>query len=240
MLPEWQTGIVRCIEQVTHNTRSFFIELPEAVDGFAFKAGQFVTLDLPIHEQRNRRWRSYSIASAPDGTNVIELLIVLMPGGGGTEYLFTEIQEGSELTLRGPHGVFVLPDGYEQQPLILICTGTGVAPFRSMASWMVRQQRLSSPVHLICGYRTRADLLYHAELETLSKAHPAFQYHPTLSRETWGGATGYVHPLYEALCAEKPTAQFMLCGWKAMVDEAKARILAMGYDKKQLHYELYG
>src|SRR5215212_2662892 len=130
MLPEWQTGIVRRIESVNSATRSFFIELP-MTERFDFRPGQFVTLDLPIHEQRNRRWRSYSIASAPDGTNVIELIIVLVAGGAGTTYLFNEVKEGSELTLRGPHGVFVLPPVLDED-LFLVCTGTGIAPFRSM------------------------------------------------------------------------------------------------------------
>src|ERR1044072_1899856 len=109
MLPQWQTGIVTKIESVNAATRRFFIELP-TVERLDFKPGQFVTLDLPIHEQRNRRWRSYSIASAPDGSNIIELLIVLVEGGAGTAYLFEKIDVGSSITLRGPHGVFILPD----------------------------------------------------------------------------------------------------------------------------------
>lgn len=78
MIPAWQKGIVKRIEQRTHNTRSYFVELPEA-DSFNFKPGQFVTLDLPIHEQKNKRWRSYSIASMPDGKNEFELLISYVP-----------------------------------------------------------------------------------------------------------------------------------------------------------------
>jgi glycine betaine catabolism B len=37
-----------------------------------------------------------------------------------------------------------------------------------------------------------------------------------------------------------PEAQFYLCGWKAMVDEAKQRVIALGYDRKAIHLELYG
>ena len=73
MVPPWQQGVVTRIEQATHNTRRYFIQLRET-DSFPFKPGQFVTLDLPIHEQKNKRWRSYSIASMPDGSNVFELL----------------------------------------------------------------------------------------------------------------------------------------------------------------------
>src|SRR6185312_4141785 len=129
MLPQWQTGVVKRIEQATDNTRRYWIEVEEPV--FNFKPGQFVTLDLPIHEQRNKRWRSYSIASMPDGSNTIELVIVYVEGGLASKYIFTEIKEGSTFTLRGPQGVFVLPETIEKN-LYLICTGTGIAPFRSM------------------------------------------------------------------------------------------------------------
>jgi ferredoxin-NADP reductase len=109
MLEPWRTGKVIKIENATVLTRRFWIEVPE-VSSFDFKPGQFVTLDLPIHEQKNKRWRSYSIASAPDGTNVFELVIVLLEGGLGTTYLFNEVTVGSELLLRGPQGKFVLPE----------------------------------------------------------------------------------------------------------------------------------
>src|SRR5271165_6259288 len=124
MLPQWQTGIVKRIEQATPNTRRFWVELP-ATNTFSFKAGQFVTLDLPIHEQRNKRWRSYSIASMPDEGNIIELLIVYLEGGLASEYIFNHVQEGSTFTLRGPQGVFVIPGDLEKD-LFMICTGTGI------------------------------------------------------------------------------------------------------------------
>src|SRR5919107_767249 len=99
-LQPWRKGIVTRIENETHNTRRFWIQIPE-VDRFDFLPGQFVTLDLPIHEKQNKRWRSYSIASWPDETNVIELLIVHLESGAGTTYLFNHIHEGSELMFRG-------------------------------------------------------------------------------------------------------------------------------------------
>lgn len=238
MLPDWQTGIIRRVEQVNAATRSYFIELP-AQTSFTFTPGQFVTLDLPIHEQRNRRWRSYSIASAPDGTNMIELIIVLVVGGAGTEYIFNKTDVGSELTLRGPQGVFVLPKDISED-LFLVCTGTGVAPFRSMIADLARNPRPHGPIHLIFGCRNQTEMLYRSELEAFAKELPDFHYHPTLSREDWGGARGYVHQIYESLCSSKQPANFMLCGWKAMIDEARHRIVDMGYEKKRIHLELYG
>jgi len=238
MIPNWQKGIVKKIEEATHNTRRYWIELP-AMSSFQFKPGQFVTLDLPIHEQRNRRWRSYSIASMPDGTNVIELLIVYVENGAGTNYFFNQVKEGDELTLRGPHGIFVLPETLDRD-LFLICTGTGIAPFRSMALY-IREHHLSHQnIHVVFGCRTQADLLYYDEMKQLEKDLNGFHYHPTLSREEWEGNRGHVHPIYEKLCEQRPQATFMLCGWRNMIDEARQKILDMGYDKKSVHLELYG
>jgi len=238
MIPQWQQGIVKQIEQTTHNTRRYWIELPET-ENFQFKPGQFVTLDLPIHEQRNRRWRSYSIASAPDGSNVIELLIVYVENGAGTNYFFNEVKEGTQLTLRGPHGIFTLPEDMSSD-LFLICTGTGIAPFRSMVHYINHHPRPHKNIHLVFGCRTRQDLLYVDEMRKLETEVAGFTYHPTLSREEWEGYTGYVHPVYEALCNERQPATFMLCGWRNMIDEAKHRLLELGYDKKSIHLELYG
>lgn len=238
MLPPWQTGIVKQIEQATHNTRRYWIELPE-VGNFPFVPGQFVTLDLPIHEQKNKRWRSYSIASMPDGGNVIELVIVEVEGGAGTKYFFNEVNVGTTLTLRGPQGVFILPDILDKD-FIMICTGTGIAPFRSMAHYINTHKITVKGLHLIYGCRTKADLLYADEMKELEQKMPNFNYHPTLSREDWEGRKGYVHPIYEELCKERQPAKFMLCGWRNMVDEAKERLLAMGYDRKDIHQELYG
>jgi len=130
MLQPWRTGKVIRIEDATANTRRFWIQVPE-VEQFDFKPGQFVTLDLPIHEKKNKRWRSYSIASWPDGSNIFELIIVLMPQGAGSSYLFNDVEVGTELLFRGAQGEFTLLETIEKD-LFLIYTGTGMAPFRSM------------------------------------------------------------------------------------------------------------
>ncbi len=242
MLEPWRNGKVIRIENETPSTRKFWIEIPEIAD-FDFSPGQFVTLDLPIHEQKNKRWRSYSIASAPNGTNVIELVIVLLEGGLGTTYLFNKVLVGTEILLRGPQGKFLMPNPLNKD-LYLICTGTGIAPFRAMLHHINNKAIPHQNVHLIFGCRHLEDGLYIKELKELEANTENIHFHPCYSRETEvpsGTHKGYVHPVYEALTNQgKTPANFYLCGWKSMVDEAKQRILAMGYDKKDIHLELYG
>jgi len=223
------------------------------VSSFDFEPGQFVTLDLPIHEKPNKRWRSYSIASWPDGSNVFELVIVLLEGGAGTTWLFNEVKEGDVLTFRGPQGKFTLPQPIDRD-LFFICTGTGIAPFRSMAHHILNHNITHQNIYLIFGCRKLADGLYGQELKELAEKVNSFQYIPTYSREVPENhnhliRTGYVHAIYEEICrANSPLADasslkpayFYLCGWKNMIDEAKVRIQALGYDRKVIHQELYG
>ncbi|HEY9364913.1 MAG TPA: FAD-binding oxidoreductase [Chitinophagaceae bacterium] len=237
-LQPWRNGKVIRIENETHNTKRFWIQVSE-VEDFNFKPGQFVTVDLPIDEKPARRWRSYSIASWPDGTNIFELIIVLLPEGKGSNYFFNKISVESEIIFRGPLGVFVLPEILDKQ-LFFICTGTGIAPFRSMIHYLKLNNIPRQNIYLIFGCRTQKDLLYHEELCDLMEELEKFNYIPTLSRQEWNGRSGYVHILYEELCKEKPDALFYLCGWKDMIEEAKKRILALGYDRKAIRQELYG
>lgn len=237
-LLQWQKGIVIQIQNETPNTHRFWIKT-ESERPFDFKPGQFVTLDLPIDPKPNKRLRSYSIASWPDGTNVFELIIVLNKTGAGTQYIFNHLKVESEVTFRGAMGVFTLPSKLDKD-LFLVCTGTGIAPFRSMVHYIKNAAIPHKNIYLVFGCRTKEDLLYHNELMQLEKEMESFRYIPVLSRQQWEGRSGYVHPVYEELCAERQAAIFYLCGWKNMIDEAKEKILAMGYDNKAVHEELYG
>lgn len=239
--PSWRKAIVTDITEEAPATRRFWFRVPE-VENFDFVPGQFVTLDLPIDENPHRRWRSYSIASWPDGGNQFELIIVKNEEGAGTTWLFDEVQKGTEIMFRGPLGKFTMPDPIDKD-LFLICTGTGIAPFRSMAHYILRNHIPHKDIYLIFGTRKKENLLYHQELTDLSAAIGHFHYIPVLSRETkenWQGETGYVHEVYERLVAGKQEASFYLCGWKNMIQEARTRIVQLGYDKKDIHQEIYG
>ncbi len=243
MLQPWQDAVVTKIVQETPNTKRFWIKM-SSVTVFDFTPGQFVTLDLPIHEQKNKRWRSYSIASAPDGSNEIELVIVLLEGGLGTTYLFNEVTVGTILKVRGPQGVFVLPKEITTD-LYFICTGTGVAPFRSMILDIHQKKTSHQNIHLLFGCRKYTDCLYGHEFKSLETKEPQFFYHPSFSRETEiqeGANQGYVHATYIRLLEEGASkeAQFYICGWKDMVDEARNTLAKLGIPKNQIHFELYG
>lgn len=243
---KWYDSRLVKIEEQTSSTRRFWLEVPEG-ESLDYRPGQFVTLDLPIAEKRLQRWRSYSIANPPNGNNRrLELCIVQLEGGRATDYLFNEMTVGSTVRFKGPSGAFTLP-GQIDHELVFVCTGTGVAPFRSMLLDLERRNTPHRGIHLIFGCRREEDILYREDFERLLREMPGFRYSVALSREE-GPAdaafpvySGYVHQIYEKeYPAPSDDRRFYLCGWSQMIDEARERLQALGYDKKQVFYELYG
>lgn len=238
---KWYDSTIIAIEDLGPSTKIFRVKV-DTEEVFEFIPGQFVTMDLPIHEKRLKRWRSYSIANAPDQTNILEFCIVKLEGGAATKYLFEEAKIGTSIRFKGPNGGFVLPKEINRD-MIMVCTGTGVAPFRSMLRHIANQQIPHQKIHLIFGTRFESGILYRDEFEAMKKAIKGFEYSVALSREAnWNGHKGYVHKVYEeAYDTVNPQRHFYLCGWSQMIDEAVAKIIVgLGYDKSQVHYELYG
>lgn len=241
-MAKWKNSKVIRIEDETPTTKRFWIEVP-ALERIDFKPGQFITMDLPIHEKRTKRWRSYSIANAPDGTNVLELCIVYLEGGLASEYFFKEVTIGTEIKYKGPVGIFTLPETLDKD-LVLICTGTGLAPFRSMLWDIYEQKKPHQNIHLIFGTRYKEGILYHQDMKEWEEKLEGFSYDIALSRSVLPHKyySGYVHKVYlEKYIKARPDALFYLCGWRNMVDEAVENLKEkLGYDKSQVRLELYG
>ncbi len=245
-MAKWKEAVVLRIEAQSANTRLFILKILDDFM-FHFEPGQFITLDLPIHEKRRLRLRSYSIANIPNEDNILELSITQLEGGAGTRYLFDEVKEGHILTFKGPGGVFILPNQLPSK-LVFICTGTGIVPFRSMLEKLVQTKNIDLDIHLIFGTRYEAGILFKDEMMAYQNAFSHFQYSVALSREKKIKKVanpdihhGYVHAVYKNKYADvQKNIKFMLCGWSGMIDEAVTNLKEMGYGEGDIYYELYG
>jgi ferredoxin-NADP reductase len=227
--------IVRLVEwrEIAPNTRHFVFEVP-GVTEFYFIPGQFVSFTETIGGKQITR--PYSIASAPDG-NRFEICLNLLPDGYFSPLLFS-MQHGDTLEMGQPLGYFVLRN--PSKDAVFVGTGTGVTPFRSILKAYLGQGD-SKQFTLIFGVRYEQSLLYGQDFEELAKAHSNFQYRPTLSRPgpEWTGRTGHVQPhLLEAI-GERRDLDVYICGLKLMVDDVRAMLKGMGFDRKQIIFEKY-
>ncbi len=235
---KWFDAELVKINEVNESVRRFWLRTQEKV---TFEPGQFVTMDLPISEKRLKRWRSYSIASKVEEED-LEFIIVNLEGGVGTDYLFEEFKIGDSLKFKGPSGTFVAPQNPDFD-MVMVCTGTGVAPFRPMIYDLLENQKTTRNIHLIFGTRHENGILYREEFEKLQEQYSNFRYDVCLSRdEIKGFHKGYVHEIYKRTYPiPKEDIKFYLCGWSKMIDEAvKILFVDLKYDKSQIIYELYG
>src|SRR5580704_13689975 len=137
----------------------------ERADGqpFAFEPGQWVSFVLPVGQDELRR--SYSIASAPDGSARFEVTVTHVVGGPGSSILHA-MQPGAKVTVIGPQGFFTRPLA-SASPSLFVATGTGITPFRSMLRAAIAAGD-RAPIWLLLGVRREADRLYADEMEALA------------------------------------------------------------------------
>lgn len=216
----------------------------ERVDGqpFAFASGQWVSVILPLVDEKGRPLRrSYSIASVPDGSPRFELVVTQVEGGPGSTFL-NQAMIGTLLEVKGPQGTFTRA---HPGPSLFIATGTGIAPFRGMLHDALAAGG-EDPVWVLFGVRGPADLLFGEELFSLARQSPRVRFEVTYSRPPigWLGRVGYVQEHVRGLWSElralggEPHAY--VCGVKKMLMEVRTVLRdELGLVRQRVHLESY-
>jgi ferredoxin-NADP reductase len=208
---------------------------------FEYQAGQFIN----IHWDRDgeRTHRSYSVATAPGTSDLIEIAVAPVPGGFATGRLFG-LQPGDMVEASGPYGRFVLRDDPPCRYL-LVATGTGVTPYRSMLPDLRRLVAEEGyRVELILGVRSRAELLYPEDFLGLAGSCAGFTFRACYSRhlpespEPWE-TQGYVQQMFGQLALDAGTDIVYLCGNPNMIDAAVDDLKGCGFGVKQVRREKY-
>jgi ferredoxin-NADP reductase len=218
---------------IAPEVRHFVFEVPE-VQQIHFKPGQFVSFSETINGKKITR--PYSIVSPPDG-NRFELCLNLVHEGVFTPHLF-EMKPGDTIETSAPLGFFVIRDPAKEA--VFIATGTGIAPFRAMAPDYLSHPH-AKQLTLIFGVRHEHTIYYRDDFEALAREHSNFHFWPTLSRPepSWNGRTGHVQThLLEAIPGRRDL-DIYICGLKAMVDDVRAILKGLGFDRKQIIFEKY-
>jgi benzoyl-CoA 2,3-dioxygenase component A len=203
---------------------------------FPVVEGQSVGIVPPGVDANGRphNMRLYSVSSPRDGerpnTNNLALTVKREDQGVCSNYI-CDLKRGDTVTLMGPFGsTFLMPDDPQSQ-LIMICTGTGSAPFRGFT---MRRQRVASSIPdgmvLYFGARTPESLPYFGPLmkvpDNFVRKHFAFSRVP-------GAEKMYVQDQMRksaeliAAALKGDRAHIYVCGLKAMeagVEEAFADI----------------
>jgi CDP-4-dehydro-6-deoxyglucose reductase len=218
----------------------------ERIDGapMAFEPGQWVNVLLPVGTPEAEVKRSYSIASAPAGSPRFDVAVTRVQGGPGSTFLH-DVQPGATLRFIGPQGFFTRP-ATGGPPSLMIATGTGVTPMRSMLDAALAAAS-TAPVWILLGVRHEQDLLYADELQRAAAAHPFVRFEPTLSQPgpAWHGRKGYVQThvreLWDGLCAlGAGLPHAYICGLERMVGSVRELLRKdLELPRQQVHSERY-
>jgi len=200
-----------------------------------FQAGQFMMVRIMRDGKLVKR--AYSICSAPTHREYVEFVITKVEGGFVSNW-FHDRKVGDPVELEGPYGHFVIkePKGKE---IIFACTGSGVAPFRSMIPTLLVKDP-HKPIWLFLGVRYEDQILYHEEFEALAKQHRNFTFVPTISRpKEWKGEVGYVQEKLKKYIVDPAGKNLYICGLPNMVDDVKKVAEEIGFPKEKVFYEKY-
>jgi CDP-4-dehydro-6-deoxyglucose reductase/3-phenylpropionate/trans-cinnamate dioxygenase ferredoxin reductase subunit len=181
-----------------------------------FQGGQYLTVTLPDGDTRN-----YSLANSPQRNDSVLLHVRRLPGGRFSDRLLTGLSHGDRLEVRLPFGEFTL-DHTSRRPILLLVTGTGFAPARSIITDLINRG-VRRPVHLYWGAR-RAEDLYQAELaDRWSRRHDWLRFIPVLSQPGpgWTGRTGHVQHAAGSDVTDLGRYEVYACGNPAMTEAAR-------------------
>ena len=236
----WTLEEVRSVRHWNEHLFSFTISRPPSL---RFRSGEFVMLGLEVDGRP--LLRAYSIAS-PSYADELEFLSIKVADGKLTSRL-QKIQPGDHIVLgRKPTGTLVADALLPGKRLFMLSTGTGLAPFLSLARDPEIYQAYSQILLVHC-VRTVSDLAFREELESQLAGDPLvhdeallqFHYLPTTTREPFA-TNGRIGELIDngRLFRDLPhnEAHFdpehdriMMCGSMAMIKELKERFEGLGF-----------
>lgn len=229
-------------QQISPKVRHFWFNLLDDAL-FDFLPGQFISVYLERDGQFYRR--SYSIASPPLGSSSLEIAVSEVPGGLATEHLFN-LDVGDSLKCSGPYGRFILPQHLYPNRYVLIATGTGVTPYRSMLVNLSKllQEKHISEVLIMLGVQDREHNIYTDDFLNFAHAHDGASFLSCYSQEKpqtmlYFERMGRVQKsLGElSLCAERDVVY--LCGAPGMVDEVFKILQEKGFGTQNVRREKY-
>ena len=219
------------ITGLTHDTKRIRLRLVQPRE-IQFKAGQYVQVQSnPYPGVSQVVMRSYSIASPPQESGALDLIIRRVPNGICTTWIHDHLGIGDKVAVVGPMGDFYIRDG--EGEVLLVAGGSGMGPMVSILQDLIRRGS-DRKVTYFFGAVCRRDLYYLDEMDAVGSQLPGFTFIPALSQpesgDLWEGATGLItEPLGAYLkTIDTSGVQAYLCGSPGMIQACYTELREQG------------
>jgi ferredoxin-NADP reductase len=233
----WQLAELLEVAVETPRVKTILLD----VDGWpGHRAGQHVDVRLTA-EDGYQAERSYSIASAADGTHVA-LTIERLEDGEVSPYLTDELRPGDKIELRGPIGGYFVWEPSEGGPLMLVAGGSGIVPLMAMLRTRAAAGD-DTETRLLYSSRSQDDVIYGEELDRLSGDGLTVVH--TLTGSQLPGWTGYARRVDAEMLAEvgpRPAERprFYACGPTPFVEAVAEALVRLGHETGAIKTERFG
>jgi NAD(P)H-flavin reductase/ferredoxin len=202
---------------------------------FNFFAGQFVNLQRP-----DGLMRSYSIANIQLAQNSLEFHIRRLPNGQFSSWVHDELVLGDQLSVTPAQGACHYLPGRAEQALMLVGTGSGLAPLYGIITDALAQGH-SGPIHLYHGSRDLNGLYLIDEMRELADKFDNFHYTPCLSGLDIAPdhVKGRANDLALASVASLKGWRIFLCGHPEMVNQTKRMAFIKGASIADIYVDAF-
>ncbi len=223
------------IEKTDLSTNIIFLKL-KSKEPLAFFAGQFVNL-----RRDDGVIRSYSIANSHNAEHALEFHIRILPNGQFSRWVADELTIGRTLSLSHAQGDCHYVEGKTEQSLLLIGTGTGLAPLYGIIRDALSTHNHQGEIHLFHGSHDVTGLYLEEKLTVLTQKYPNFHYTPCLSgkvndeKYTQGRANDIALQKFPKLNGWR----VYLCGQPEMVNNAKKMAYLQGASLSSIYADAF-
>lgn len=220
---------VAAVRRESNDTVSVIFDIPESLEErFAYRAGQYLTLRVPVDGKQLNR--CYSMSTAPGVDPTMRVTIKQVAEGRASRWLNESLAAGDSLKVMAPAGRFCLRD--HDGPVILFGAGSGITPLISLAKAALAST--GRRVTLVYVNRDRESVIFADELDAIAEAHQErFTLIHWLDVER-----GLIDAAgVRALDVFEPGSDFYICGPTPFMHIVETTVLATGADREHVFVE---
>lgn len=241
MHPDFQKLVIdEIIDHEGADAKSFIFKRADGQPAAYFRAGQYISLKLPIGDSFVTR--PYSISSSPKWALEGKLAITVKknPGGFAADWMLDNFKVGDEVIGSDGQGQFYYESLRDSKNVIALAGGSGITPFLSMA-YAIRDGIEDFNLTILFGNKFESSILFRKELDAIAAECPQVKVVYVLSDETKDGfETGFLTADLIRKYAGNEEYSVFICGPEAMYRFTTGEVAKLGLDRKHVRRELLG